>query len=103
MQDGDIRNSYTLKIANRTFEPVTAQVAFSGVAGAQIKTPGADITEGPVALTVEPNQVRAVRVFVTAAPAALPQANMPATFTVQAAGATQAVTTTFLSGAANAR
>ena len=103
MQDGDVRNGYTLKIANRTFEPMSAQVAFSGVTGVEIKTPGVEVTQGPTTLVVEPNQVRTIRVLVTAPREALPQANMPATFTVKAAGATQAVETTFLSGDANAR
>lgn len=103
MQDGDIRNGYTLKIANRTFQPMSARIAFEGVAGASLKTPGVDATPGALTVTVEPNQIRAVRVLVTAPPDALPHVNMPAAFVVRAGDADQSVETTFLSGAANTR
>ena len=103
MQDGDIRNGYTLKIANRTFQPMSARIAFEGVAGASLKTPGVDATPGALTVTVEPNQIRAVRVLVTAPPTALPHVNMPAAFVVRAGDADQSVETTFLSGAANTR
>lgn len=103
LHDGAIRNGYTLKIANRTFEPMTAQIAFSGVAGVTLKTPGEDATAGPLSVTVEPNQVRAVRVLVTAPAQALPSENMPAAFRIEAGDRVSNVSTTFLSGAANAR
>ena len=103
LHDGAIRNGYTLKIANRTFAPMTAQIAFSGVAGVTLKTPGEDATAGPIPVTVEPNQVRAVRVLVTAPASALPSENMPAAFRITGDGRAADVSTTFLSGAANAR
>jgi len=103
LQDGDIRNSYTLKVANRGFEPMQASIGFSGVPQASLKTPGADATSGDLTVTVEPNQIRAVRVLVTAPAAALTDTNMAAAFTVDAAGERRRVETTFLSGAANER
>ncbi|MFZ5730466.1 MAG: cytochrome c oxidase accessory protein CcoG, partial [Pseudomonadota bacterium] len=103
LHDGAIRNGYTLKIANRTFEPMTARISFSGVAGVTLKTPGEDATPGPISVTVEPNQVRAVRVLVTAPASALPSENMPAAFRIEAGDRVSDVSTTFLSGAANAR
>ena len=103
LHDGDIRNSYTLKVANRGFTPMEATIAFSGVPGASVKTPGQDATVGPLTFTVEPNQIRAVRMLVTAPASALSATNMPAAFTVDAAGESRRVETTFLSGAANQR
>src|SRR5512140_3028415 len=46
MQDGSVRDGYTLKIANRTFYPKTVAVHFEGVPGAQLKTPGSPPTAG---------------------------------------------------------
>ena len=60
LHDGAIRNAYTLKIANRGFEPVPVEVGFAGVAGARVSTPGeADGT--PIQAGLPPNAVSAVR------------------------------------------
>ncbi len=82
MQDGSVRDGYTLKIANRTFYPQTVAVAFRGLNGVQLKTPGAPATTGDVLVTVEPNAVRSARIFVIAPPGG-PSGDTPATFIVR--------------------
>ena len=66
LHDGAVRNGYTLKIDNRSFEPRTFQLRLTGLAGAQLKTPGSAPTSGAIGVSVEPNQVRALRLLVTA-------------------------------------
>jgi cytochrome c oxidase accessory protein FixG len=100
LHDGSIRNGYTLKIANRSFQPMPVEVRFQGVPGARLKSPGQPAGE-PLRLKVEPNQVRAVRVFVTSGPDDLPNASLPAAFDVRAAKSAATAKTVFLSGAAN--
>jgi cytochrome c oxidase accessory protein FixG len=103
LHDGSIRDGYTLKISNRGFEPRTAEIRFSGVEGAKLKTPGTDVTTGALTVTLEPNQTRAFRVFVTAPEDRLSAANMPAAFEVRVDGKVLTTKTIFLSGAANER
>jgi cytochrome c oxidase accessory protein FixG len=103
LADGSIRDGYTLKISNRGFEPQTAEIRFTGIDDVKLKTPGADATTGPLKVTLEPNQVRAVRVFVTAPADKLTAANMEAAFEVRADGQVVRTKTNFLSGAANER
>ncbi|WP_374470021.1 cytochrome c oxidase accessory protein CcoG [Phenylobacterium sp.] len=100
LHDGAIRNGYTLKIANRTFAPQTVRIDFAGVPGARVKSPGHP-ADRPLVVTAEPNEVTAVRVFVTAEPGRIAAPNMPAAFEIRAAGETRRTKTTFLSGAAN--
>lgn len=103
LQDGSVRNGYTLKITNRSFAPQTFTVAIQGVAGAQLKTPGAAAASNSLAIVVKPDEVRAVRVFVTAPPAAITAANMPVQVTMTSPTGEARVQTNFLSGEANAR
>jgi cytochrome c oxidase accessory protein FixG len=100
LHDGAIRNGYTLKIANRSFEPMPVEVRFHGVPHHRMKSPGEPASE-PLRLIVQPNQVRAVRVFVTAAPERLSDASLPAAFEVRAGATIASARTVFLSGAAN--
>jgi hypothetical protein len=67
-----------------------------------VKTPGEAAGE-ILRVTVPANQVQAVRVFVTAEPAAIAAASMPAAFEVRSGDAQARTRTVFLSGAANAR
>ncbi len=101
LSDGSVQNGYTLKVANRSFAPMPVDVTFGGVKDVALRTPGD--APGPVVhATVEPNEVRAIRVFVTAPASALAGPSLPARFEVRAAaGATARAKTVFLSGAAN--
>ncbi len=101
LHDGSIRNGYTLKVSNRGFQTRTFEVDFTGVPHARLKTPGAAATDGEITFTVEPNQTRAVRVFVTGAQGDLEDANLPATFTLVSGDLKVTAKSTFLSGAAN--
>jgi len=103
LHDGAVRNGYTLKIANRGFQPRTVTVAFEGPPGARLKTPGSPAVASPLSVEVPANEVRALRLFVTLPPEVLGAANMPASFVVRGAGDEVRVRTTFLSGAANSR
>ena len=102
LHDGAIRDGYTLKIANRGFEPEEVQVSFVGPAGAKLRTPGVKAAGETLSFRVEPNEVRAVRVFVTVPAAAIDATNMPAAFSVRTGRDAMSVKTNFLSGAANA-
>ena len=101
LHDGAIRNGYTLKIANRTFHSRPMEIRFDGPASVQLKTSGAPAATQVLRVLVPANEVRAIRVFVTAPRAALTQANIPARFEVRAGDVEAAAATTFLSGAAN--
>jgi cytochrome c oxidase accessory protein FixG len=98
LHDGSIRNAYTLKIANRGFEPAPAKIQFAGVQGAKLRTPG-ETPSGVVEVTLPPNEVRAVRVFVTVPAEAATDASLPATFTVRTGEAEARTKTVFLTGA----
>lgn len=98
LHDGSIRNGYTLKIANRGFEPMPVDVRFSGVPGAHLTQPGGTPGEA-LRVTVAPNQVQAVRVFVTAPAAGLTAASVPAAFDVRGEDAAVSAETVFLSPA----
>ncbi|RAK52524.1 cytochrome c oxidase accessory protein CcoG [Phenylobacterium deserti] len=100
LHDGAVRDGYTLKIANRGFEPKTLQVAFAGVPGAKLKIPGEPATEGVLTVIAPPNEVTAVRIFVNAPPAALTAPDLPAAFTVTDGKVEAVAKTTFVTGAA---
>jgi polyferredoxin len=103
LHDGAIRNGYTLKIANRGFTDETAEIRFAGVPNVRMKTPGAPSDAAILRVEVPANEIRAVRVFVTAPTASIAKANMPASFEIHMGKSDLSVDTTFLSGAANAR
>ncbi len=100
LHDGSVRNGYTLKIANRTFAPVAVRVDLSGVPGARLSTPG-ERAGLAVETTVPANEVRALRVFVTANPTD-DEASLPATFRVTGGAMSTDADTTFLTGAETA-
>jgi cytochrome c oxidase accessory protein FixG len=100
LHDGAIRDGYTLKIGNRSFQDESFTVGIEGLP-AVLKTPGEASTKGLLTVTVPANEVRAVRVFATAPKAALTAPNMPVTFTIRGGGHVAAAKTIFLSGRAN--
>jgi cytochrome c oxidase accessory protein FixG len=96
LHDGAIRNSYTLKVANRSFEPMPLEVTFAGIPGAKVTHPGTDAGQA-MRIVVPANEVRAVRVFVTAPPEALTATSVPATFEVRSGTTVSRTRTVFLS------
>ncbi|MFZ5670750.1 MAG: cytochrome c oxidase accessory protein CcoG [Pseudomonadota bacterium] len=103
LKDGSIRNGYTLKIANRSFEPRTFRITEDGLPGSLLKTPGEAASREALTVLVQPDEVRAVRVFVTLRPGDVKAANMPVRFRVDADGVGAVTKSIFLSGEANAR
>ena len=103
LRDGSIRNAYTLKITNRSFEPQTFDVGFTGVKGVVLKTPGAAASADRLTVLVQPDEVRAMRVFVSAPVTALTATSLPATFSIRSKSGSAETPTVFLSGEANAR
>jgi cytochrome c oxidase accessory protein FixG len=72
LSDGSVRNGYTVKLLNKALEPRTISLSVEHLRGAKIAIDGVEHVEGAHAnIDVEPNRVRALRVFVTVAPAAL--------------------------------
>lgn len=103
LHDGAVRNGYTLKVANRSFQPEQMTIALEGQPAAVLKTPGSLVTAKTITVEVPANEVRAVRVFVTLPPEALSAPNLPATFVVRSSREEMRTVTTFLSGAANSQ
>ncbi|WP_369059426.1 cytochrome c oxidase accessory protein CcoG [Caulobacter sp. 73W] len=101
MHDGAVRDGYTLKIANRTFQDRTFDIAFDGVAGARLSQPGHPGQK--VQVLVPADQVEAVRVFVTAPPDADRASSVPGRFIARSGEIQAEAKTVFLSGAANPR
>jgi cytochrome c oxidase accessory protein FixG len=64
LQDGSVRNGYTLKIANHGFETAAVEIRYAGVPGAILTDPGHPGT-GPVTVDLAPNVVTSLRLFVT--------------------------------------
>lgn len=102
LRDGSIRNGYTLKIANRSFATEEATITFAGIDGVQLKSPGEDVVKTALTQRIEPNETRAVRVFVTAPAKALTGPDVPAHFVVVAGRDRLDVKTSFQSDAVSA-
>ena len=100
LHDGQVRNGYTLKISNRTFERQTYTIGFTGVPGAVLKTPGEPAAKGELSVVVEPDGVRAVRVLVAGRPPADADAMQPAAFFIKNDGRRVDAKTAFATGAA---
>ena len=98
LHDGAVRDGYTLKIANRTFEPRDFLISVAGLKGATLKTPGAAASPGGVWVSVEPNDVRSVRVLLTAPGTSEPEGSTPIVFTAQNPAAKISVKSTFQAG-----
>jgi cytochrome c oxidase accessory protein FixG len=97
LADGSIRNGYTLKIANRAFEPQRVRLVFDGVRGARIKTPEKHDAVTALDVTAPPNAVKSVRVFVIAPPSD-ERGPTPARFIARADEEQFAARTTFQAG-----
>jgi cytochrome c oxidase accessory protein FixG len=96
LHDGTIRNGYTLKIANHGFQPAPVDIRFTGVPEARVTRPGETAAE-TLRVTVAPNQVEAVRVFVSARPEGLTAQSLPGAFEIHSGAAAARARTVFLS------
>ncbi|WP_419251978.1 cytochrome c oxidase accessory protein CcoG [Caulobacter sp. ErkDOM-YI] len=100
MHDGAVRDGYTLKIANRTFEDRRFEIAFAGLEGARLSQPGRPLGSS-VDVVVPADEVVAVRVFVTGPPDAERPPSLPGRFVVRSGDIQTEAKTVFLSGAVN--
>jgi polyferredoxin len=94
LHDGAVRNGYTLKIANHGFEPATVEIRYAGVPGAVLRSAGRPV-ETPLRVTVEPNRVTPLRVFVTAPADQVGSGSQKAAFEVRSDVETRTVPTAF--------
>ena len=85
LSNGEIRNSYAVKVLNKRRVPQHVRLEIDGLPSAQLGFVGADVDgSGRTAtLTVQPDSVGTFRVFVTVPAAAAPSGAKPITFTVR--------------------
>jgi cytochrome c oxidase accessory protein FixG len=67
MQNGAVRNGYTLQFGNRTVDPRRLTISVRGLAQPSLKTPGAPPSSSATAV-VPSDQGRSLRLFITAKP-----------------------------------
>lgn len=96
--DGSVRNAYTLKLMNRTGRPRELTLDIQGVHAKAIDMIGVGYVNTPVALGVEADKVRTLRVLVTLAPHDLRGPSQPIRFVLSAGPERQQVDTVFISG-----
>ncbi|MES2834536.1 MAG: cytochrome c oxidase accessory protein CcoG [Pseudomonadota bacterium] len=94
LHDGAVRNGYLLKVANHGFEPARVTVAFNGVQGARLRMPGQPAGD-TLTVTVDPNRVTPVRVFVTVPEDQVGEGRRDAAFVVRTDEETETVPTAF--------
>jgi cytochrome c oxidase accessory protein FixG len=74
LSDGSIRNGYTVKLLNMVPEPRTITLAIDGLPGATLSVPDMPEARGrSVDVPVEPDKLRALRVFISQSPQLLSQ------------------------------
>jgi cytochrome c oxidase accessory protein FixG len=96
LSDGDLRNGYTLKILNKSHDHRSFAVTVEGLEGARLS--GVGLGEGEsLQVEVQPDRLRAVKIFVTAAPDQVPGGTKDVTFRVrdEASGVVVTSDTTF--------
>ena len=98
LHDGSARDGYTLKIANRGFERRDFMISVDGLAGASLKTPGEVASAQGVWVSVEANDVRSVRLLVSAPSVSGPDAIKPIIFTAENPSMKVSVKSTFQAG-----
>ncbi len=88
LSNGDIRNSYTVKIVNKTRSPQRFELALDGLPAARLGYVGAEVEDsgGASRLVVHPDAVGTFRVFVTVPRAAAPAGSHSIEFAVRADG-----------------
>ncbi|MGZ8400603.1 MAG: cytochrome c oxidase accessory protein CcoG [Methyloceanibacter sp.] len=75
LSDGGLRNGYTIKLLNKLYQPRSFSIGVAGLPGAELSVIGRD-QEGRPVVTVPPDQLQSLRLYVTldrSAVAALPE------------------------------
>jgi polyferredoxin len=84
LSDGGLRNGYTVKVLNKTYQPRSFKIGVSGLSGATVSLVGQDKDPDPV-VAVPADELRSVRVYVAldkSAVQALPAASTEFSFVV---------------------
>ena len=81
LSDGSIRNSYSVKVVNRSYQPRSFRVTFSGVPVRQLQVPGLMPDGTGVTVTVASGEQRSIRLLATVPADRLAQALTPAEVT----------------------
>ncbi len=97
LSDGSIRNGYTLKIVNKESAERDFRVRLEDAPALTMRAIGIETEDGAVRLAVAGDDLRAVRIFVTAAPGVATAASLPLTISVEDAdGARVSARTVFM-------
>ena len=83
LSDGSIRNAYTLKIVNKTSQARDFVVRLESAAPLALTAVGTKAEDDALRVSIAGDDVRAIRVFVTAAPGAVAAASLPLTFAIE--------------------
>ncbi len=100
LSTGEIRNTYTLKIANKQRDPRTFRLSVDGISGASLDVIGETDLAGR-GLVLEPNAVESYRVLVTAPAAGLPSGGADIRIVLTDAGGARTTASTRFSGPEN--
>lgn len=103
LSNGDVRNAYTLKIMNRSVAPMNVRVEQDGLATAWLKEGGAqpaDDSATAIRVSVNPDEIRSVRLLITAPAGLSDESSLPVTLTVtdDPSGASASSKTVFMTG-----
>jgi cytochrome c oxidase accessory protein FixG len=99
LRDGSVRDGYTLKLSNRSFESRDFAITVTGLSGATLRTSGSGVPAQTVQIQVPAETSRSVKVFVTA-PADEARAQIqPIAFAARSAGRATTDKSAFVSGA----
>lgn len=99
LSDGSIRNAYTVKVTNRENFARDFEIAFDGPSALTVAGVGETVEDGELRATVEGDETRSLRVFLTLPPEAASTPSRPVTVTVAdaASGERASARTVFLS------
>jgi cytochrome c oxidase accessory protein FixG len=71
LSDGSVRNGFTVKVSNMEARPRRFELEIQGLEGAVLSATDIDPANGKLEVAVEPDKLKAVKVFVTAPKSAL--------------------------------
>lgn len=99
LSDGSVRNSYTLKLMNRSDAPLAFALSVEGLTPDIVKIIGVG-ERLPAAIAVEPSKVRTLRVLITMKPDHVNETSLPMAFRIARTDTGEAETadTVFISG-----
>ena len=76
LSDGGVRNGYTVKLLNKLYEPRSFSIGVAGLPGAKLSVIGHEDEKTPV-VEVPPDNLQAIRLYVTLDKAALTALGVP--------------------------